>query len=195
MLRISILFLLCVAPIIINHAQVKEEPIAINPIIGDTLTLDERDYYRLLPKIEGFQWAVFFLNPDSSLIVKVCYLKDNKMKDTVITRYRSLDNLRNYLSEVSNGEGAEVTAELKNGKEVSGNLLGVQGSDLMIYHPEGKITQGFDIEYVSKINKDEIEKLTIPGKSNILPGMGIGLLAGAALGAIVGYVIYGQKRD
>ena len=38
----------------ISVAQNKSEPIVVNSSIGDTLSLSERDYYQLLPKIEGF---------------------------------------------------------------------------------------------------------------------------------------------
>ena len=45
-------------------AQKDITPYAVSPFIGDTLSLEERDYYILFPKIEGFQWAVFYLNSD-----------------------------------------------------------------------------------------------------------------------------------
>ena len=57
MLRISMVFLLCVAPIFSNNAQGKEEPIVIHSLIGDKLDRAEEEYFKLFPTVKNFQEA------------------------------------------------------------------------------------------------------------------------------------------
>ena len=51
-------------------AQESEKPFIVSPLIGDTLSLEERDYYNLLPTINGFKFAIFYLDADSLLDVR-----------------------------------------------------------------------------------------------------------------------------
>ena len=68
--------------------QIQEKPIVISPLIGDTLDMAEQNNYLLLPTMAGFQWAVFYLNADSSLKVRVSFLQNDVKQDTIIQRYR-----------------------------------------------------------------------------------------------------------
>jgi len=80
--------------------------------------------YKLFLKIDGYQWAVFYLNPDSSLRAKVTYIEDDVYKDYLANRYRTLDSFQQYLQEVKysqisrNEKGSEVVAELDNGAKI-----------------------------------------------------------------------------
>ena len=85
-LSLSVILLLSIS---FSFAQEGEKPFIVSPLIGDTLSLEERDYYNLLPTIEDFQWAVFYLNPDSTLDVKVIYDKNSSLQDTIINNYKS----------------------------------------------------------------------------------------------------------
>ena len=78
-------------------AQKDILPYVVNPLIGDTLTLEERDYYILFPQIEEFQFAVFYLNPDSSLNAVVKYYDDGILKDTLIENYKSIKSLNYHI--------------------------------------------------------------------------------------------------
>ena len=68
----------------------QDEPIEISPYIGEKLDRVERDYFNLFPKIDGFQEAVFYHNPDSTLKVDIAYDNDGERRDTVLNRYRNL---------------------------------------------------------------------------------------------------------
>ncbi|UCH65470.1 MAG: hypothetical protein JSW63_12835 [Ignavibacterium sp.] len=179
-------------------AQERDSLIQLNPGIGDTLTLEERNYYKLFPKIDGFQWAVFYLNPDSSVSTKITYIENNKTKDTLVVLSSSLNKLQQYIYDtelsksVINDNGAEVSAQLSNGGMISGNLLSVRKTSLLIYNSNKRITDNeFDYKFVYNVKQRDIDKLTIKGQSNVLKGMGIGLLAGIGLGVLVGYAVYG----
>ena len=81
-------------------AQENEKPFIVSPLIGDTLSLEERDYYNLLPTFNGFQFAIFYLNADSLIDVRVLYKTRNEIRDTLINNYKSLTNMRIYLFKV-----------------------------------------------------------------------------------------------
>jgi hypothetical protein len=180
------------------YSQDEKLPIVISPLIGDTLTLKERNYYKLFPTIDGFQWSVFYLNADSSLSAAITYVQDNKTKDTLVGLSSSLNKMKQYIHDtefsksVINENGAEVSAQLNNGGMISGNLLSVRQASILIYNSNRQINDNeLDYNLIYNVKQRDIEKLTIKGQSNVLKGMGIGLLAGIGLGALVGYVVYG----
>ncbi|MDH3268590.1 MAG: hypothetical protein OEM46_07015 [Ignavibacteria bacterium] len=183
-------------------AQKDITPYVVNPLIGDTLTLEERDYYMLFPQIEGFQFAVFYLNPDSTLNADVKYLVESRSRDTLIQSYRSLKSLnyhicaRNALENRTLDtfhpvyespeykEGSEVCAYMNDGRETSGELLLVRKNSLLIL----KTDCDDDLknpDCISKINTSEIDRLFIEGNSNLGLGIGFGLLASVIVGALV----------
>ncbi len=182
-------------------AQKDISPYLVNPLIGDTLTLEERDYYMLFPQIEGFQFAVFYLNPDSSLNAYVNYQKNGISGDTLIDNYRSLKTLnyhiyaRNALENETTdrafnykstgySKGAEVYAYLHDGRETSGELLSVRTSSLLILKSECN-DNSKNPDCISKIYTSEIDKLVIEGNSNVAEGIVLGLVAAIAVGAII----------
>ena len=80
------LLVVCALALVHSRApgQDQGKPIVVSPLIGDTLDAAERDYYHLFPSLDGFEWAVFYLNPDSSLMVMASLLQDGARRDTVI---------------------------------------------------------------------------------------------------------------
>jgi len=182
-------------------AQNHIEPIIVNPSIADTLSLQERDYYLLFPKIEGFQWAVFYLNSDSSLNAYVNFQEDGISRDTLIRNYKSLKSLNyhiyarnaledgipestlNYTVRVHN-EGAEVYAYLHDGRETSGELLSVRENSLLILKPECD-DNSKNPECISQLNNSEIDKLVVKGNSNVVEGIVLGVVAAIAVSAII----------
>jgi hypothetical protein len=152
-------------------AQGSEKPFIVSPLIGDTLSLEEREYYNLLPTINDFKWAVFYLNPDSTLDAKVTYHKNSSTKDTIINNYRSLKSLSIHLNAAENPEtinpiqnkdyaGNEVTVLYKDGNQYSGNLLSASSSSLIIYSPDCNEDE-IDINCAQLIRPDDLEKLLV----------------------------------
>ena len=182
-------------------AQNDISPYVVNDFIGDTLSQEERDYYQLFPKIEGFQYAVFYLNPDSSLNAEVKHLVEGHSRDTLIQNYRSLKSLNYHIyarNALENGipdtafkfeapvysKGAEVYAYLHDGRETSGELLSVRKNSLLILKPECD-DNSKNPECISKINTSEIDKLVVEGSSNVAEGLVLGLVASIAVSAII----------
>ena len=158
-------------------AQESEKPFIVSPLIGDTLSLEERDYYNLLPTINDFQWAVFYLNPDSTLVAKVTYHKNSSPKDTIINNYRSLKSLLIHLNAAENPEtinpiqkedyaGNEVTVLYKDGNQYSGNLLSASSSSLIIYSMNCNEDE-IDINCATLIRPTDLEKLTVRSDFNL----------------------------
>lgn len=158
-------------------AQENEKPFIVSLLIGDTLSLEERDYYNLLPTINNFQWAVFYLNPDSTLNAEVNYLKNLTSQDTLIENYRSLKSLIIHLNAAENPEsinpiknenysGNEVSAIYNNGKQVYGNLLSATASSLIVYSLNCDEVQ-IDINCATLVKPAELEKLTVKSDFNL----------------------------
>lgn len=190
------LSLLSILVLVSTHAlgQERDKPIIVSPLIGDTLDATERDHYQLFPNIVGFQRAVFYLNPDSSLRVKVALLQDGVKQDTVIERYHTLAALRNYFEQVTLGEtkgrnGSEIVLLLNNGRKITGELFSVRDTALVISTVE--VDKVNDLATLSAgiivVPSQDILHVTIEGKSNVLAGMGWGILIGAGGGALFGY--------
>jgi len=173
-LLFSAIFLLSIQ---FSLAQESEKVFIVSPLIGDTLSLEERDYYNLLPTIDDFQWAVFYLNPDSTLDAKVTYDKNSSLQDTIINNYRSLKSLILHLNAAENPEsinpvknedytGNEVNISYNNGVEVIGNLLSASSSSLIIYSMNCNEDE-IDINCATLIRPTDLEKLTVKSDFNL----------------------------
>lgn len=139
MKSIILSFLLGLVTISMMRAQ-EVRPFVINPIIGDTLDRQERDFYGILQTISGFQHAVFYLNADSSFRVVATILRGGSEQDTVIERYRSLAALREQIRYVGDLRRTEkevpvkvVRVHLKNGSIIPGTILRDDSDTLIIY--------------------------------------------------------------
>jgi hypothetical protein len=176
-------------------------PYVVNDFIGDTLSQEERAYYQLFPKIEGFQCAVFYLNPDSTLNAAVKYYDDGMVKDTLIKNYKSIKSLHYHIyarNALENGlpesalnytepvyrEGAEVYVFMNDGRETSGELLSVRKNSLLILKPDCDDDLK-NPDCISQLETSEIDKLIIKGNSNLGWGIGLGLLTSVVVAGVI----------
>jgi hypothetical protein len=112
-------------------SQVHDKPIVVSPVIGDTLSLSLRNRYNLFPTITGFHHAVFYLNPDSSLKVKITIRENNLERDTIIERYYSPGLLRSHIETINENAKMKITNKnttsirvfLKNGSIIQGVII------------------------------------------------------------------------
>jgi hypothetical protein len=179
----------------LGQEQVK--PIVVSPLIGDTLDTAERDHYQLFPNLAGFEWAVFYLNPDSSLSVKVSLLEDGARRDTIISGHGALTALQDHIRLVAQKdvelafegekeEGADVVLVLNNGRELKGELVSVRDSSVLI-------ALSRQIKGVLAVKDTMISRVTVKGGSRVLLGMGLGLLGGAVVGGAIGVSAGGSE--
>lgn len=183
-------------------AQSDSSPFIVSSFIGDTLSLSERNYFQLFPQIEGFQWAVFYLNPDSSLSANVKYISDKEFRDTLINNYKSLKTLTYHINArnaLGNGtldtfhpvyegseykKGSEVCIYMNDGRETSGELLSVRENYLLLLNPmcDDRL---LNPECINQLEAFDIDKIIIQGKSNLVLGIGLGILASVVTAAII----------
>ncbi len=92
-------------------------------------------------------------------------------------------------------QGAEVVLALKDGRRVDGELLSVRDSSIVLSTnmrlSEHDLTELADLLVV--VRSEEILHVIIKGKSNILSGMGEGLLLGGAIGGALGLLTGDDK--
>ncbi|HSW53726.1 MAG TPA: hypothetical protein VLH59_01435 [Ignavibacteriaceae bacterium] len=185
-IRTSLIILLLSAPF--SFSQESEKPFIVSPLVGDTLSLEERNYYNLLPTVNGFQFAIFYLNADSLLDVRVSYKTRNGIKDTLISKYKSLANMRIYLFKVDIEMARKVTVYLENKTNIVGGFLAIN-HDLVLIYSEQCEEGTFNSNCLKKINNTEIRKFVIPGESNIGESVIWFTIIGMAVGSVTGVVI------
>jgi len=169
-------------------SQEREKPFIVSPFIGDTLSLEERDYYNLLPTINGFQFAIFYLDQDSLLDVKVYYKTFDMIRDTIISNYKSVDKLKIYLLKRDIANRTEVMVYLENNTRITGSFLSINHDSVLIYSEE--CNEGtLSSNCFTKINNTEINKIVIPGKSNVGKSVVWCTIIGIATGSAIGLVI------
>jgi hypothetical protein len=174
----------------------QEESIEISSFIGEKLDRVERDYFKLFTKIEGFQEAVFYLNPDSTLKVQIVYEKDGYFRDTVLNNYWSPRMIHSHIDQflistvknINNDFKGKVTDVLLiDSTQISGELLSVRQNSVLIlglskksYDDKDRVSFNVDNIHESDINniyfKEKSKTLTI-----IYP------IIGGIAGLIIGY--------
>jgi hypothetical protein len=177
------------------------EPVVVSPLIGDKLDRVERDYFKLIPHFDGFQEAIFYLNPDSSLSADIKYQKNNEIKDTTIKKYRSLASIRKYIDLVIVGSINDIEDSKKGSTAdilttdstlISGELIQIKENVLQVYNSDHKIQPmgGLDSYGFKSIYYDEIREVKFKDTFNI--ALYIYSIAGGAIGY---YTVVGLIKD
>ena len=81
--------------------------------------------------------------------------------------------------------------QLKNGRQMTGKLHSISDSSVIILVQRSVSALSFKNE----ARNHEIQGAMIKGKSNVLKGMGLGLLVGAGAGAVIGGIASAQADD
>jgi hypothetical protein len=186
-------FILCVLPLVHPWVlgQQQERPVVVSRFIGDTLDVGERETYKLLPNLQGFEWTVFYLNPDSSLKVKVSLVQNGVRRDTVIARYRTYMAVQNQIHRFAEGPGesekATVRISLNNGQEIEGELISVRDSSVLIATEDEDVPSVLStgVNGIIAIKDTMISRVTIEGSSHVLAGMCVGLVGGVVIGGVI----------
>ncbi len=184
--------------------QENEKPYLVNPLIGDTLDLEERNYYLLFPDIDGFHYAVFYINPDSTLDANVAYFENGLLKNTFIENYKSLKSLDYHIKakvaleninpieslrtnkdpHLISQKGTEISVLSYYGEERVGELLAVRRNSLLMLKDDCYFNLK-NLDCIWKANQSEIEQVVIEGNSYLALGIGLGLVTSAIAGALI----------
>ncbi len=98
---------------------------------------------------------------------------------------------------VAESKEGEVVLLLNDGQEIAGELLSVRDSSIIIStieNAEGYGSAG-DTAGIVVVSNQRVQKVIIKGESKVLKGMGLGLLIGGAIGAMINCVTYKKPRD
>ena len=142
--KINSIIIVCLVlcSICLTEAQ-QDKPIIISPYTGTALDRVERDYFKVLPGIEGFEEAQFYLNPDNSLRAVIKLNRNGVESDTVLERYSSQRRLEtlivnNLLKNISIDENKIVSIKLKERNDLKNSLD--NSTYVLIMDKSGSIT-------------------------------------------------------
>ena len=174
------------------------EPIIISPLIGNKLDRIEEEYFRLLPALDNVQEAIFYLNPDSTLNVRVSYESDNLIVDSLIENYLPYKQLQDFIEyqiedetnkarNIERGKYANIFAE--SDSIIAGELLSLNKSSTILLNLDKeayyqKNMPPFDVRY---INNAEVSRLIVIEETNIasyIYPLALGIGVGATVGLI-----------
>lgn len=178
---------LMLIPIEIVYAQDKDQVIVISPKVSETIDREERDRYGLFPDTHDFHTAVILQKPDSSYVVVITekYRGSRKVRTRPIDRL-TLDELHNQIDSVRVSFQAERTPLIVvvrgPHRQIKGKLMGME-LDFILLEDLYSLMK-LDPQ---RIHIDEIQAILAKGPSFDAQDMIIGSLAGAAIGAVIGY--------
>jgi hypothetical protein len=169
----------------------------IRNIVGDTIDISERNFYRLFPWVSGFNKAVIQQNSEDFLDFRIFYVQGNLLKDSIYKSFYSAGDLLKMLEDAEDKRELEAikfkngpaTILLRTGEIVAGEILSIQSNELHFNEQALRIESKEKLKSDRLINKDEIRKIIIRGKSNTLLGAGIGLLIGSTIGGAIAALI------
>jgi hypothetical protein len=179
------------------RAQDSDKVVILTPRVGSIINQYERRRFDLFVGIKDFVQARIFVRSDSSYYARIEMSgEEGKTLDTTIAYSKDdlliLAERINHFADLQEGkyqtQGADVILLLKTGHQISGELLSVSDSTLII-STLGEV----DIKVLSTqsagiiaVRNEEIFHMVIKGKSNVLKGMILGTLVGVGFHVLVG---------
>jgi len=175
------------------------DPVIVSPIIGEKLDRVERNYFGLFKQIDGFEEAVFYLNPDSSLMVEIRFQSNSEIRDTIIARYASLKSLQEHINQTilivmksgeDSGKGSFASIVTSDSNKISGELIEVSAKSLTIFEYYFKSKEKSQVDSFGFYNADysDILEVKLIHTTNIAPF--IYPIIGAILGVVIAGAIY-----
>jgi small nuclear ribonucleoprotein (snRNP)-like protein len=181
-------------------SQQVDSLIQIHPGIGDTLTLFDRTYFGLFPEIKDFDYAIFYIRNDETLVAKILSSPNDTTKETIqLQNLSSLDSINRIIREIATfnyqlrNELKDIYLETKNGNWIEGQLEMFDSEYIYIY--SSNVTADHIGRMRYRIPVSDIHQLTIEGSSNLVLGMCIGGAAGGAIGLLAYSAIRKEQSD
>jgi tetrahydromethanopterin S-methyltransferase subunit G len=176
--------------------RAQEEPIEISPFIGNKLDRVERDFFMVLPAIEGFEEAQFYLNPDGSLKAVIKLNKNGIESDTILERYSSLERLEtlivsNVIKNIPDNEEKIISIRFKNGELKDQKIFSANNESIFTLDKNilGKKNIPFKYGIIKESKFEHINSVVIPRYNfkdylilSSAIGGGAGLVGGFAYG-------------
>jgi len=185
-----------------NLAQNLDEPITVSPFIGEKLDRVERDYFKLFPHFDGFEEAVFYLNPDSTVSAHIFYKDSSIMKDTLIEKYKSLKTLTNYidnaiLTRIRDDQSLKASIILKDSSELEEHLFYANNQYIYTLNPQRNESQ-YTYQantLLNNISITDIERIELIESVSTMDYVRYGSLIGIGVGIIAGAIYTQSNRE
>jgi hypothetical protein len=170
-------------------SQQVDSLIQLHPAIGDTLTLFDRTYFGLFPEFKDFDYAIFYIRNDETLVTRILSSPDDTTKETIQSQnISSLDSINRIIREIATfnyqqrNELKDIYLETKNGNWIEGQLEMFDSEYIYIY--SSNVTADHIGRMSYRIPVSDIHQLTLKGSSNLFLGLCIGGGAGGLIGAL-----------
>jgi hypothetical protein len=203
-----------------SAAQARDQPIVLVPEAGDTVNAIQLKHYSLLPGMDGYTKAVFYLNQDSTVRVRVFFEQLAGVNDTIVQLRRRVRFLQNQIAQIGpilntappaddeepedemqrSGVGCILEIETTQRYTLEGELLSVRNDALVINTGAIGDTLLFQNTHIRIVKNEHIKTLFLHGSTPFgrsLRGAFFGLLIGYAVGVIDGLLnpkSYGNEK-
>ncbi|MBI9073453.1 MAG: hypothetical protein JEY94_17755 [Melioribacteraceae bacterium] len=206
MIKKIIFMIVFIAICVISTNSAQEKLSYTSNLFGDTLSIFENNYFHIFNKIDGFQYAVFFLMPNDSLDVKITYLKNSAFIDTLLKNKFEKNSFEEFFEQNKKLRALSVTGEETNYNDadramvkiyykensqspIKGMLLAVKANSIIITiqenYAELKNRLEIDKKCLLEIN---FEDISVVEKRHKQMGFGTMTLIGGGLFALLGFV-------
>ena len=178
----------------------RVEPIEISPLIGEELDRIERDYFHMFPQIDGFENAVFYLNDDNSLRVEINSSSNGLIKDTVIPKYSSLEEVEKHIInsvfiDLRDDSGPNFIVRTGAGRLTAQKMVTLNEQKLFTTD-ELTLERNFrepSLGSIWETDLNDIHSVILEGESNIWSYAQTGTLIGGGVGLLIGFLV-GQSN-
>ena len=174
----------------------QEEPINVSPLIGEELDRVERNYFHLFPRVDGFEKAVFYLNDDNSLRVEITINSNGVIKDTIITKYSSPEEIEKHIItsvfiDLRDNSGPNFTVRTSFSRLTAQKMVTLNEQKLFTTD-ELTVEQNSQEPSFSSIwetDLNDIHSVIKEGESNIWSYSQTGLAIGGGAGLLIGFIV------
>jgi hypothetical protein len=162
----------------------------------------ERDYFHMFPRIDGFEKAVFYLNDDNSLKVEMKINSKGVIKDTVIPKYSSLEEIEKHIInsvfiDLRDNSGPNFTVRTGFSRLTAQKMVTLNEQKLFTTD-ELTVVRNFREPSLSSIwetDLNDIYSVILEGESNIWSYSQTGLAIGGGAGLLIGFIVKTGKDN
>lgn len=184
----------------LTNAQ-QGKPVIVSPLVGNELDRVERDYFHFFPRIDGFENAVFYLNEDNSLRVEMTTNSNGVIKDTIIPKYSSLEEIEKHIisrvfMDLRDDPGPNFTIQTGFNRLTEQKMVTLEEEQLFTVD-ELTVEQEFNEPSLNLIwgtDMNDINCVVKEGESNIWSYARAGTLIGSGVGLIIGFTVGKSKK-
>jgi hypothetical protein len=174
----------------------QEEPITVSPLIGEELDRVERNYFHLFPRVDGFEKAVFYLNDDNSLKVEMKISSKGVIKDTVIPKYSSLEEIEKHIInsvfiDLRDNSGPNFTVRTSFSRLTAQKMVTLNEQKLFTVDKltVDQISRKPSLSSIWETDLNDIHSVIKEGESNIWSYAQTGTLIGSGVGLLIGFLV------